>query len=195
MLNIISKNDYQYFVPILACIICFFVINIRGLFLLSDVSYWSSYMIKQPYRIITYHFNHKDGYHMMTNIFGIIVARYFLKSLSLHSDYFFLAFIVLFMPLHSFICRCIDNLVFLNYNHLLVGFDGVLFGIMPFILMTTIYGKKKFINIECGLTSNPTLLKSIYVLTSIGIIRSFLPGLSLIGHMSGLLAGFLLYWL
>ena len=78
---------------------------------------------------------------------------------------------------------------------LAIGFSGVLFGIDAFILMTTIYGKKKFVYIGCDLKKDPRLLKSISVLTGIGIIWSFLPGISLLGHMSGLFAGFLLFWL
>jgi len=149
----------------------------------------------EPYRIITSHFFHGDYNHLLANISGIIVARYFLKSLRLQSDYFFLAFIVLIMPLQAFICWCVDILVYRNPMSLAIGFSGVLFGIDAFILMTTIYGKKKFVYIGCDLKKDPRLLKSISVLTGIGIIWSFLPGISLLGHMSGLLAGFLLFWL
>ena len=78
---------------------------------------------------------------------------------------------------------------------LAIGFSGILFGIDAFILMTTIYGKKKFFTIECKLRKDSRLLKSISLLTGIGIIWSFLPGISLLGHMSGLLAGFILFWL
>jgi len=195
MLEKISKDDWQYFVPFLACTICFFATDLFGIIDKASIAYWSGRLFYEPYRIITSHFFHGDFNHLLANISGIIVARYFLKSLSLQSDYFFLAFIVLIIPLQSFICWCIDILVYRNPMSLAIGFSGVLFGIDAFILMTTIYGKKKFVYIGCELKKDSRLLKSISVLTGIGIIWAFLPGISLLGHMSGILAGFILFWL
>ena len=195
MLEKISKEDWQYFVPFLACTICFFATDLFGIVDKTSIAYWSGRLFYEPYRIITSHFFHGDFNHLLANISGIIVARFFLKSLSLQSDYFFLAFIVLIMPLQSFICWCVDILVYRNPMSLAIGFSGVLFGIDAFILMTTIYGKKNFVYIGCDLKKDPRLLKSISVLTGLGIIWSFLPGISLLGHMSGFLAGFLLFWI
>ena len=76
-----------------------------------------------------------------------------------------------------------------------IGFSGILFGIDAFILMTTKYGKKRFLFLKCEMKNNPKLFKSIALLTVIGIIWSFLPGISLLGHISGLFGGFLLFWL
>ena len=194
MLEKISKNDWQYCVPVLACIICFFATDFLGIIDKSSVAYWSGRLFYEPYRIITSHFFHGDFNHLLANISGIIVARYFLKSLGLQSDYFFVTFIVLIIPLQSLLCWCVDILVFKNPMSLAIGFSGVLFGVDAFILMATIYGKKRFIFIGCELKKDPRLLKSISVLTCIGIVWSFLPGISLLGHMSGLLAGFLLFW-
>jgi membrane associated rhomboid family serine protease len=194
MLEKISKNDWQYCVPVLACIICFFATDFLGIIDKSSVAYWSGRLFYEPYRIITSHFFHGDFNHLLANISGIIVARYFLKSLGLQSDYFFVTFIVLIIPLQSLLCWCVDILVFKNPMSLAIGFSGVLFGVDAFILMATIYGKKRFIFIGCELKKDPRLLKSISVLTCIGIVWSYLPGISLLGHMSGLLAGFLLFW-
>ena len=194
MLEKVSKDDWQYFAPFLVCTICFFATDFLGIIDKTSIAYWSGRLLYEPYRIITSHFFHGDLNHLLANISGIIVARYFLKALSLRSDYFFLAFLALIIPLQSFICWCIDILVYRNPVSLAIGFSGVLFGIDAFILMTTIYGKKTFISIRCELKKDPRLLKSISVLTGIGIIWSFLPGISLLGHMSGLLAGFLLFW-
>ena len=194
MLEKISKNDWQYCVPVLACIICFFATDFLGIIDKSSIAYWSGRLFYEPYRIITSHFFHGDFNHLLANISGIIVARYFLKSLGLQSDYFFVTFIVLIIPLQSLLCWCVDILVFKNPMSLAIGFSGVLFGVDAFILMATIYGKKRFIFIGCELKKDPRLLKSISVLTCIGIVWSYLPGISLLGHMSGLLAGFLLFW-
>ena len=178
----------------MACIICFFATDFLGIIDKSSIAYWSGRLFYEPYRIITSHFFHGDFNHLLANISGIIVARYFLKSLGLQSDYFFVTFIVLIIPLQSLLCWCVDILVFKNPMSLAIGFSGVLFGVDAFILMATIYGKKRFIFIGCELKKDPRLLKSISVLTCIGIVWSYLPGISLLGHMSGLLAGFLLFW-
>ena len=195
MLVKVSKDDWQYFAPFVVCTICFFASDLFGMIDKTSIAYWSGRLLYEPYRIITSHFFHGDFNHLLANISGIIVARYFLKSLSLQSNYFFLVFVALIMPLQAFICWCIDIFVYKNPMSLAIGFSGVLFGIDAFILMTTIYGKKKFIYIRCELKKDPRLFKSISLLTGIGIIWSFLPGISLLGHISGLLAGFLLFWL
>ena len=195
MLDKVSKDDWQYLVPFFTCIICFVVTDIFGIIDKTYIAYWSGRLFYEPYRIITSHFFHGDINHLLANISGIIVARYFLKSLGLQSNYFFLSFILLIMPLQIFICWCVDILVYRNPMSLTIGFSGVLFGIDAFILMTTIYGKKKFINLKCELKKDLRLLNSISILTGLGIIWSFLPGISLIGHLSGLFAGFLLFWL
>tara|TARA_B100001109_G_scaffold212083_1_gene180160 strand:- start:114 stop:701 length:588 start_codon:yes stop_codon:yes gene_type:complete len=195
MLEKISKDDWQYVVPFFVCAICFIATDLLGVVDKTSIAYWSGRLFYEPYRIITSHFFHADINHLLANISGIIVARYYLKSLRLRSNYFFLAFIVLIMPIQLLICWCFDILVYGNPMSLAIGFSGVLFGIDAFILMTTIYGKQKFIYIVCDLKKDPTLLKSISVLTGVGIIWSFLPGISLLGHMSGLFAGFLLFWL
>ena len=195
MLKKISKADWQYLIPFLACTFCFVATDFLGIIDKNSIAYWSGRLFYEPYRIITSHFFHGNFNHLLANTSGIIVARYFLKSLSLQSNYFFLAFIVLIMPLQSIICWFVDILVYRNPMSLAIGFSGVLFGIDAFILMTTLYGKKKFVYIRCELKKDPSLLKSISVLTGIGIIWSFMPGISFLGHMSGLLAGFLLFWL
>ncbi len=76
-----------------------------------------------------------------------------------------------------------------------IGFSGILFGVDAFILLTTMYGKKRFVFIKCEMKKDRKLFKSICLLTGIGIISSFLPGISFLGHMSGLIAGGLLFWL
>ena len=195
MLVRVSKDDWQYFVPFLACTICFLATDFFEIIERTTVAYWSGRMLYEPYRIITSHFFHGDINHLLANCSGIIVVRYFFKALRLKCDYFLFVLIVLMIPLQIFICWFIDIYIYRNPMSLAIGFSGVLFGIDAFILMTTIYGKKKFLFIRCELKKDPRLLKSISLLTSIGFIWSFLPGISLLGHISGLLAGFLMFWL
>tara|TARA_Y100001968_G_scaffold301912_1_gene314672 strand:- start:476 stop:1063 length:588 start_codon:yes stop_codon:yes gene_type:complete len=194
MLEKVSKDEWQYIAPFLVCFCCFFATEVLGIIDKTSFAYWSGRLFYEPYRIFTSHFFHGDFNHLLANISGIIVARYFLKSLRLESDFFFLAFIALIIPLQTLISWYIDIFVNSNPMSLAIGFSGVLFGMYAFILMTTIFGKKNFLFIRCKLRKNPRLLKSITVLTGIGIIWSLMPGVSLIGHISGLLSGFLLFW-
>ena len=193
MLIKISKDDWQYFIPFLACTISFVATDYFGLIEKTYVAYWSGRLLAEPYRIFTYHFFHGDINHLLANISGIIVARYFLKALKLRSDYFFVTIISLMIPLHAFICWFFDIFVYNNPMSLAIGFSGILFGIDAFILMTTIFGKIKFCFIKCEMKRNSNLVKPIALLTGMGIAYSFLPGISLIGHLSGFAAGCILF--
>ena len=195
MLEKVSKDDWQYFAPFLACTICFVATDFLGIIDKTSIAYWSGRLFYEPYRIVTSHFFHGDFNHLLANISGIIVARYFLKVLRLRSDIFLLAVIALLIPLQVFICWCVDIFFYGNPMSLAIGFSGILFGIDSFIFMTTLYGKKRFLFIKCQMNKNINLVKPISLLTGIGIAWSFLPGISFLGHMSGLLAGFLLFWL
>ena len=195
MLERISKDDWQYIVPFLLCTICFIATDVIGIIGKTSVAYWSGRLFVEPYRVVTSHFFHVDINHFFANSSGIIVARYFFKALNLRSNYFLIAIVFLLIPIQSIICWCIDILVCKNANSIAIGFSGILYGVYAIILLTTIYGKKKFIFLECGLGRNPNLIKSISVITGIGLILSFLPGISLIGHLSGLLAGIVVFLL
>tara|TARA_B100000965_G_scaffold405170_1_gene438156 strand:- start:2193 stop:2780 length:588 start_codon:yes stop_codon:yes gene_type:complete len=191
----VSKDDWQYFAPFLVCTICFVATDFFGILEKTSFAYWSGRLSSEPYRIITAHFFHGDINHLLANVSGIIVVRYFLKALRLRSDYFMYAIITLLIPLQTLISWYVDVFVFKNPMSLSIGFSGILFGIDAFILMTTRCGKKRFLFIKCEMKKNLKLFRSISLLTGIGIIWSFLPGISLLGHMSGLTAGFLLFWL
>ena len=193
MLKRISKDDWQYFAPFMVCTICFVFTDLLGIIEKTSYAYWSGRVFEEPYRIVTSHFFHGDINHLFANISGILVARYFLIALRLRSKYFFLLFISLLIPIQTFICWYVDIFLYKNPMSLSIGFSGILYGIDAFILMTTIYGKKNFLFIKCNFQRNPKLLKSISVITCIGVIWSFLPGISLLGHMSGLVSGILLF--
>ena len=193
MLNKVPKDDWQYFALFLAIAICFIATDFLGIIEKTSVAYWSGRLLAEPYRIITAHFFHGDFNHLLANISGIIVARYFLKVLRLKSDYFLFALIALIIPLQVFICWYVDIFVYGNPMSLTIGFSGILFGIDAFILMTSIYGKKRFLFIKCEMKKNINMAKSISVLTGIGILWSFLPGISFLGHMSGFVSGILLF--
>ena len=62
-----------------------------------------------------------------------------------------------------------------------------------FILLTSLYGKKYFLGKEIGFKSNYGVQKMSKTMCLIGFIFSFLPGISLLGHLSGFIAGCFLF--
>ena len=78
---------------------------------------------------------------------------------------------------------------------LAVGFSGILYGVNAFVLLASTYGKEYFLNCEISLKKNHQIRQMMLVITCLGIGWSFSPGISLIGHLSGFLAGVFLFFL
>ena len=76
-----------------------------------------------------------------------------------------------------------------------LGFSAILYGIYAFILLASIYGKQTFLGVQIGLRSNYQCRQIMTVLTVMGVLYSFGPGISLIGHLSGFAAGAILFLL
>ena len=194
ILKIINK-EIQFIVPIFLCILLFLAVNFKPFFLVSDISYWSGYLIKQPYRIISYSFVHKDFNHLLSNLFGIVIVRYCFINLNLKNIYLFLFLIILLIPIQTFCLFILDNFLFYNPNHLLVGFSGIIFGSFSFILLSSIYGKEYFLNIFIGLKKSYEINKLMNIFLFLGILYSLFPGISLSGHIAGLLSGVIIFFL
>ena len=193
-MKIINK-EIQFIFPVFLCISLFIIININTLLDISDLSYWSGYLINQPYRIFSYSFVHKDFNHLLSNLFGIAVVRYCFINLNLQNKFLFLYLIIFLIPIQTFYLFILDNFLFYNSNHLLVGFSGIILGVFSFILLSSFYGKKYIFNIFIGLRKNYEIHKLMAVFLSLGIIYSFLPSISLSGHMAGILSGFIIFFL
>ena len=193
-LKIIYKEG-QFIIPIFLYFLLFFIINIQGLFNISELSYWSGFIIKQPYRIISYSFVHKDFNHLFSNIFGIIVVRYCFLNLTLKNKFLFFYLTILLVTIQTILLFILDNFLIYNYNHLLVGFSAVLFGSYTFILLSSIFGKRNIFNIFIGLEKSKDIKKLMILFLSLGIAYSFLPNISLSGHLSGMLSGFVVFFL
>ena len=189
----IIKKEAQFIIPSFLCFLLFIVINFKRLFLVSDLSYWSSYLINQPYRILSYSFVHKDFNHLLSNLFGIIVVRYCFINLNLKNIFLFLYLIILLIPIQTFFLFILDNFIFYNPNHLLVGFSGIIFGTFSYIWLSSLYGKEYMLNIFIGLKKNNEIYKLMTVFLSLGIVYSFLPSISLSGHIAGILSGFIIF--
>ena len=132
----IKQKDWQYLLPALVCIFCFIATDILNLGNKVKFSYWSGNLLYEPYRIITSHFIHGDLQHLLANIFGIIVARFCLKSLKLNGDFFFLVLICLLIPTQTFILWASDIFLFNNPMSLAIGFSGIIYGIESFVLLS-----------------------------------------------------------
>ena len=191
----IIRKEFQYILPSFFCILLYVVINFKGFFLVSDLSYWSSNLINQPYRILSYSFVHKDLNHLLSNLFGIVVVRYCFINLNLKNIFLFFYLILLLIPVQTFYLFIVDNFLFYNPNHLLVGFSGIIFGAFSFILLSSLYGKKYILNIFIDLKKNYEINKLMTVFLSLGIVYSLFPGISLSGHVAGILSGFIIFFL
>ena len=195
MLKKISNDDWQYLIPISVCVSCFIATDFLELFDKTSVAYWSGRLFFEPYRVITSHFFHGDANHLLANISGIIVSRYFLKALGLRNNYFFLTLTALLIPLQSSVSWVIDIFFYRNPMALTIGFSGILYGVNAFLLLSAIYGKGNFVFLNCSLSRDLRSLKSLGIITLVGIVWSFLPGISFIGHLSGFISGLMLFFL
>ena len=191
-MKIINK-EAQFIIPSFLCILLFIVVNFKRFFLISDFSYWSSNLLNQPYRILSYSFLHKDFNHLLSNLFGIVVVRYCFINLKLKNIFFFFYLIILLIPIQTFYLFIVDNFLFYDPNHLLIGFSGIIFGAFSFILLSSIYGKEYIFNIFIGLKKNNEVYRLMTVFLSLGIVYSLLPSISLSGHIVGILSGFIIF--
>ena len=188
----ISSDDWQYMGPFLVCLVLFLATSV-GVLSKSDFAYWSGGLLLQPHRIITNHFIHLDFGHLLSNTIGIVIARYFLRMLGLSNKLFFIMLISLLMPLQVLFHWFFDIFIINNPMSISAGLSGVLFGVDAFILLASVYGKYRFMGVEIGLVKNYQARQTLIVLTGFSVVYSFLPGVSLIGHLTGFIAGSLLF--
>ena len=191
----VSKDDWQYLLPFLACSICFIATDLLGIMDKTRFAYWSGGLVVEPYRIITSHFIHGDAKHLLANTFGIVVARYCLKSLKLKGNFFFLLLIGLLIPLQTLVFWFVDIFFFKNSMSLALGFSGILYGIYAFILLSSVNGKQRFIRMSIDIRKDNQTRQTIIVLMGLGIAWSLLPGISMTGHLAGVVAGAILFLL
>jgi len=78
-------------------------------------------------------------------------------------------------------------------NYAALGFSGIIFALFGFLLLTSLYGKNYFLGKKISLKSNDEVQKMSKTICFIGLIFSFLPGVSLLGHVSGFVAGCFLF--
>ncbi len=108
--------------------------------------------------------------------------------------YLFFYLIILLKPIQIFYLFIVDNFLFYDPNHFLIGFSGIIFGAFPFILLSSIYGKEYIFNIFLALKKNYEIKKLMTIFLFLGIFYSLLPDISLSGHVAGILSGFFIFF-
>jgi len=193
----ISKYDWQYLVTGFSLISVFIFTDLIGV-INKEYFYFVPRLISdQPYRIFTSILTHADLNHLLSNLGGIIITRYFLMRLGIKSRFFYLKFILIGSFLNFFIIWVYEKILlyFLNFypNYATLGFSGIIYALFGFLLLTSFYGKSHFLGKKIGLKSNYEVQKMSKTICLIGLIFSFLPGVSLLGHLSGFIAGCFLF--
>ena len=91
--NSISKYDWQYLVTGFFLISVFIFTDLIGVIDKEFLYFVPRLISEQPYRIFTSILVHADLNHLLSNLGGIIITRYFLMRLGIESRFFDLKFI------------------------------------------------------------------------------------------------------
>ena len=195
--NSISKYDWQYILSASLLISVFILTDLIGVIDKEYFYFVPKLISDQPYRIFTSILIHADLNHLLSNLGGIIITRYFLMRLGNKNRFFYLKFILICSFLNFFIIWVYEKILsyFLNFypKYAALGFSGIIYALFGFLLLTSFYGKKYFLGKEIGFKSNYEVQKMSKTICFIGLIFSFLPGVSLLGHLSGFIAGCFLF--
>ena len=195
--NSISKYDWQYIFISSLLILIFIFTDLIKFFDKEYLYYMPRLISDQPYRIYTSILIHKDLNHLLSNLGGIIITRYFLMRLGIQSRFFYIQFILICTFLIFLIIWIYEKILshFFNIypNYAFLGFSGIIYGLFGFLLLTSLYGKSNFVGKKIGLKLNYEIQKMSKTICFIGLIFSFLPGVSLLGHLSGFVAGCFLF--
>ena len=195
--NLISKYDWQYIVSGFFLISVFIFTDLIRVFDKDFFYYVPRLISNQPYRIFTSILVHADLNHLLSNLGGIIITRYFLMKLRIKSRYFYLKFILICSFLNFFIIWVYEKFLsyFFNFypNYAALGFSGIIYALFGFLLLSSFYGKNYFLGKQISLKSNFEIQKMSKTICILGLIFSFVPGVSLMGHISGFISGCFLF--
>ncbi len=194
--NSISKYDWQYIISGFFLISVFIFTDLIGVIDKEYFYFIPGLISDQPHRIFTSIIVHADLNHLLSNLGGIIITRYFLIRLRIKSRFFYLKFILICAIFNFFIIWAYEKtLSYFNIypNYAALGFSGIIFALFGFLLLTSFYGKSYFLGNEIGLKPNYEVQKMSKKICLIGLIFSFLPGVSLLGHLSGFITGCFLF--
>ena len=195
--DLISKYDWQYIFSGFFLISVFIFTDLIGVFDKEFLYYVPRLISYQPYRIFTSILVHEDLNHLLSNLGGIIITRYFLMRLGMESRFFYLKFILISSFLNLFIIWFYEKILayFFNVypNYAALGFSGIIYALFGFLLLSSFYGKNYFLGKKISLRSNFEIQKMSKTICLLGLIFSFIPGVSLLGHISGFISGCFLF--
>ena len=195
--NSISKYDWQYIISGFFLISVFICTDLIRVFDKEFFYYVPRLISDQPYRIFTSILVHADLNHLLSNLGGIIITRYFLIRLGIESRFFYLKFILISSCLNFFIIWVYEKILssFFNVypNYAALGFSGIIYALFGFLLLSSFYGKNHFLGKKINLKSNFQIQKMSKTICLMGLLFSFLPGVSLLGHISGFISGCFLF--
>ena len=193
----ISKYDWQYIICAIILISVFIFTDFFRVFNKEYLYYYSGLISEQPHRIFTSILVHANFNHLLTNLGGIVITRYFLMQLGIKSKFFYLQFILICSYIDFFIIWIYEKTLsyFFNImpNYAALGFSGIIYAFFGFLLLTSFYGKSYFLGSKIDLKKNYEIQKMSKTICLIGLIFSFLPGVSLLGHLSGFVTGCFLF--
>jgi len=195
--NSISKYDWQYIISALLLILVFIFTDLIRAFDKEFFYFVPRLISEQPYRIFTSNLVHADLNHLLSNLGGIIITRYLLMRLGIKSRFFYLKFILICSFLNFFITWVYEKILSYFFdiypNYAALGFSGIIYALFGFLLLTSFYGKNYFLGKKISLKSNDEVQKMSKTICLIGFIFSFVPGVRLLGHISGFIAGCFLF--
>ena len=195
--NSISKYDWQYILSASLLILVFICTDLIIVFDKEFLYFVPRLISDQPYRIFTSILVHANFNHLLSNLGGIIITRYFLMRLGIKSKFFYLIFILICSFFNFLIIWFYEKILsyFFNIfpNYAALGFSGIIYALFGFLMLTSFYGKSYFLGNKIGLKSNYEVQKMSKTIIFIGLIFSLLPGVSLLGHVSGFVAGCFLF--
>ena len=195
--NMISKVDWQFIISGFFLISVFIFTDLIEVFNKEILYFVPRLISNQPYRIFTSILVHADFNHLLSNLGGIIVTRYFFMRLGIESRFFYFKFIIICSFLNFFIIWIYEKMLsyFFNVypNYAALGFSGIIYASLGFLLLGSLYGKNYFLGKKIGLRSNFEVQKMSKTICLIGLIFSFFPGVSLLGHISGFISGCFLF--
>ena len=195
--NSTSKYEWQFILSASLLIAVFILTDLIKVFNKEFLYFVPRLIGDQPHRIFTSILIHEDLNHLLSNLGGIIITRYFLMRLKIQSKFFYMKFICICSFLNFFIIWIYEKILFYFFdiypNYVALGFSGVIYALLGFSLLTSFHGKSYFLGNKIGLKSNYEIQKMSKTIILIGLILSFLPGVSLLFHISGFIAGLILF--
>ena len=155
--NFISKYDWQYLVSASVLISVFIFTDLIKVFDKESLYFIPRLISDQPYRIFTSIWVHADLNHLLSNLGGIIITRFFLMRLGIASRLFYLKFILISSFLNFFIIWVYEKILsyFLNFypDYAVLGFSGIIYALFGLLLLTSFYGKSNFLGKEISFKS------------------------------------------